>query len=102
MIRLKTAIFTLFLIGLLLPAAASYNELLPKRPGYSPARGRGYHKAYRRLRYKMVTVNVYKFNRKVRLDDDRELRTIRRQNKRAERAHSPRKAKHILLRNSTE
>lgn len=100
--RLKTAWLLILLLALLRGGYAMPNEPMPKRPSYSPARGKGYHRAYRRLRYKMVTVNVYKYNRKVRLDDDRELRTIRRQNKHPERAHSKQKAKHILLRNSTE
>lgn len=59
------------------------------------------NKGMRRMRNKLFTVNLFKYNKKIREKRDRELKALAKTNKKSARAHKAnKKTKHILLRNS--
>lgn len=65
----------------------------PRKPG-------GGNRAFRRMHNKIFTVNVFKYNKKIRVNRDKQLKASKRNNK-STRAHkNSKKSKHILLRGS--
>jgi hypothetical protein len=65
----------------------------PRKPG-------GGNKAFRRLHNKIFTVSVFKYNKKIRVNRDKQLKASKHNNKSARAHKNSKNSKHILLRGS--
>lgn len=76
-------------------AALNAEEVYQSQPQPKPGKNKG----MRRMRNKLFTVNLFKYNKKIREKRDRELKALAKTNKKSARAHKAnKKSKHILLR----
>lgn len=89
-----------------MPGSMIYNELGPVENNTAiayksqPRKPGGGNRAFRRLHNKIFTVNVFKYNKKIRVNRDKQLKASKHNNKSARAHKNSKNSKHILLRGS--